>query len=220
MATGTLFGSDNFVAALNALKTVGKVNLLSSPRITAISGEEAKLAVATREAFVTNTVVQNTTNATTAENVNFIQVGVILKVKPLINEEGYVTMEIEPEVSSVANFLVTASGNRIPIVRTSNAKTRVMVKDGITIIIGGLIDRNIRKEVSKIPILGSIPILGLPFKKIENEAIDSELVIFLTPRVISGNVTTAEKKRFKRVLQPPKQEEDIYEDFKDFVTWK
>jgi type II secretory pathway component GspD/PulD (secretin) len=143
---------------------------------------------------------------------------VLLKVKPLINEDGYVTMEIEPEVSSVADLLVTSSGNRIPIIRTSNAKTRVMVKDGVTIVIGGLIDRNVRKEESKIPILGSIPIIGLPFKKIENETINAELVIFLTPRIITGDVTTEEKDKFKENLIPPENKKGILDDMKDFVT--
>ncbi|MBI1883652.1 MAG: hypothetical protein HYS08_05550 [Chlamydiae bacterium] len=208
-----------YQAVLDLLKKTGDIDILSTPRITVLNNEEAKIQVGTNEAYVTNTVVQNTTNATTAENVNFIQVGVILKVKPLINEEGYITMEIEPEVSSVSNFLVTASGNRIPIVRTSNAKTRVMVKDGVTIVIGGLIDRTTRKEVSKIPILGSIPIIGLPFKKIENEVSNSELVIFLTPRIITGDVETEEKEHFQKQLKEPAPEEPgVVNDVKDFVT--
>jgi general secretion pathway protein D len=207
-----------YQAVLDVLKQTGDINILSSPRITVLNNEEAEIQVGTNEAYVTNTVVQSTATATTAENINFIQVGVLLKVKPLINEDGYVTMEIEPEVSSVADLLVTSSGNRIPIIRTSNAKTRVMVKDGVTIVIGGLIDRNVRKEVSKIPILGSIPIIGLPFKKIENETINAELVIFLTPHIITGDVTTEEKDKFKENLIPPENKKGILDDMKDFVT--
>ncbi|MBI1870424.1 MAG: type II secretion system protein GspD [Chlamydiae bacterium] len=209
-----------YQAVLDLLKRTGDVNILSTPRITVLNNEEAKIQVGTNEAYVTNTVVQNTTNATTAENVNFIQVGVILKVKPRINEDGFVTMEIEPEVSSVASFLVTSSGNRIPIVRTSNAKTRVMVKDGVTIVIGGLIDRSVHKEVSKIPILGSIPILGIPFKKIENTVDSSELVIFLTPKIITGDVQTDEQDRFKKTFKEDPHEPGFIDDIKDFVTAK
>jgi len=207
-----------YQGVIDLLKKTGDVSILSSPRITVLHNEEAKIQVGTNEAYVTNTVVQNTTSATTAENVNFIQVGVILKVKPLINDEGYVTLQIEPEVSSVSNFLVTSSGNRIPIVRTSNAKTRVMVKDGVTIIIGGLIDKNVRKDTSKIPILGSIPILGLLFKKIDNETTNAELVIFLTPHIISGDVSTSENERFKEVFDPPKEDNKIMDDLKDFIA--
>ena len=207
-----------YQSVIDLLKKTGDVNILSSPRITVLHNEEAKIQVGTNEAYVTNTVVQNTTSATTAENVNFIQVGVILKVKPLINEDGYITLQIEPEVSSVSSFLVTSSGNRIPIVRTSNAKTRVMVKDGVTIVIGGLIDKNVRKETSKIPILGSIPILGLPFKKIDNEIKNAELVIFLTPHIITGDVSTNEKDKYKDVFEPVKDENKILDDIKDIVN--
>lgn len=209
-----------YQAVIDALKETGDVNILSSPRIAVLHGEEAKIQVGTNEAYVTSTAVQNTTNVTTAENVNFIQVGVLLKVKPLINEDLYVTMEVEPEVSSVSTFLQTASGNRIPIVRTSNAKTRVMVKDGVTVVIGGLIDRSLNKRISKVPILGSIPILGLPFKRIEDETISAELVIFLTPYIITGDVPTNEESRFKDTLELPKKDErkNILDDFKDFAV--
>jgi type II secretory pathway component GspD/PulD (secretin) len=72
--------------------------------------------------------------------------------------------------------------------------------------------------VSKIPILGSIPIIGLPFKKIENETINAELVIFLTPRIITGDVTTEEKDKFKETLIPPEDKKGILDDLKDFAT--
>lgn len=187
VATGTLFGSDAFSAALNALKQVGKVNLLSSPRITAISGEEAKIAVATREAFVTNTVVQNDTVATTAENVTFIDVGVILSVTPTINPDYYVNMKIRPEVSAVVRTLTTAEGNVIPIVSTQEAESTVLIRDGVTVILGGLIsDSRVRRD-SRIPVFGSLPIVGPLFRNTSYNLVKDEIVIFLTPHILSGD---------------------------------
>ncbi|MDP3980615.1 MAG: secretin N-terminal domain-containing protein [Chlamydiota bacterium] len=216
LADGGIDGQGNpYQGIIDALRTQGNVNILSTPKIAVINHEEAKIQVGTNEAYVTTSVVQNSSNATTAESVNFIQVGVLLKVTPHINEDGYVTMDIEPEVSSVASFLQTASGNQIPIVRTSNAKTTVMVKDGVTIVIGGLIDRIIRKRKKRVPILGSIPILGLPFKSVDNEEINRELVIFLTPHIISGDVQTDElirfDKRFPDTNKLPGLKEDVQE---------
>lgn len=187
VATGTIYGSDNFASALNALKTVGKVNLLSSPRITAISGEEAKIAVATREAFVTNTVVQNDTVATTAENVTFIDVGVILSVTPKINPDYYVNMKIRPEVSAVVRTLTTAEGNVIPIVSTQEAESTVLVRDGVTVILGGLITDSRSRRDNRIPIFGSLPIIGPIFRNTTNVLVKDEIVIFLTPHILSGD---------------------------------
>ncbi len=221
VAKGGADGIGNpYQGVLDLLKKTGDVDILSSPRITVLHNSEAKIQVGTNEAYVTNTVVQNTTNATTAENVNFIQVGVLLKVKPQINKDKYVTMEIEPEVSSVASFLTTSSGNKIPIVRTSNAKTRVMIKDGVTIVIGGLIDRSMSKERSKVPILGSIPIIGLPFKRVENQMTNSELVIFLTPHIITGDVESADKEKFKEKLYPEldrDKDRSAMKDLEEFI---
>jgi len=112
-------------------------------------------------------------------------------VTPTINQEGFVTMKIKPEVSSVTRTLTTASGNQIPIVQTSTAETTIMVKDGVTIIIAGLIEDQSLNTTKKVPILGDIPILGAAFRSKEEEVIKSELVIFLTPTIISGKESVA-----------------------------
>ncbi|MFB3069040.1 MAG: type II secretion system protein GspD [Acidobacteriota bacterium] len=185
MDVGTL-ADDNFTAVIQLLQTVGTTDVLSTPRISVVENEEAKILVGTREAFITSVVTQTQQAATTSEEVTFIDVGVSLTVTPTINQEGFVTMKIKPEVSSVTRTLTTASGNEIPIVQTSTAETTVMVKDGVTIVIAGLIEDQSLNTTKKIPILGDIPILGAAFRSKEEEVIKSELVIFLTPTIISG----------------------------------
>ena len=183
----SLPNQDSYDATLKLLKTVGETKLLSSPRITAINNQEAKILVGTREAYVTNTVTQGQTTTTTAENVTFLDVGVQLTVTPIINEDGYVTMKIKPEVSSVARYLTTSDENQIPIVDTTTAETKVMVKDGTTIIIGGLIKDETVRTVKKVPLAGDLPIIGMIFRQVKEEKEKTELVVFLTPHIITGD---------------------------------
>jgi general secretion pathway protein D len=164
-------------------------NILSSPRITALNNEEAKILVGSTEPYVTTTTTTPATGAvTTAESVNFIDVGVKLFVTPVIHDDDYITMKIKPEVSSVTRFVTTGNKNTIPVVETSEAETTVMVKNGVTIVIGGLIKDEKIASVSKVPILGDIPLIGLAFKNTDEILRKTELVIFLTPQIISGDV--------------------------------
>jgi len=186
LTVGTL-ATDDYTATLKLLKTIGETKLLSSPRITAINNEEASILVGTREAYITESVTQGESTTTTSESVTFLDVGVQLKVTPIINEDGFVTMKIKPEVSSVARILTTSQGNEIPIIDTTTAETKVMVKDGHTIIIGGLIKDETVRTIKKIPILGDIPFLGMAFRQVDEDKEKTELVVFLTPHIITGD---------------------------------
>jgi MSHA type pilus biogenesis protein MshL len=188
LVTGTLKDGNDFDAIVDAVKTAGKTNLLSSPRILALNNQEALINVGTREAFVTNTVVQSTSSATTAENVTFVDVGIKLKVTPTIGEDGFITLKIKPEVSNVERTIKTAQGNEIPIVATQEAETIIVVRDGSTVIMGGLIEDHQTKKTEKVPIIGSIPIIGIPFRKESDKIKKNELVLFLTPHIIGGDI--------------------------------
>ena len=100
-------------------------------------------------------------------------------------------MKIKPEVSSVTRTLTTALGNEVPIVETSTAETTVMVKDGTTIVIAGLMKDETIESVKKVPVLGDIPILGLAFRSQQEKVTKTELIFFLTPSIISGQESVA-----------------------------
>jgi type II secretory pathway component GspD/PulD (secretin) len=191
LIVGTLSKQHRFNVVLQFLQTVGKTNVLSTPQIATVENEEAKILVGTREAFITSLVTQTANAATTAEQVSFVDVGLQLKVLPTINDAGMVTMKIKPEVSSVNRELVTGTGNRIPIVETSSAETTVMVKDGVTIVIAGLMKDERISEVRKMPILGDLPLLGFVFRNTDDRVVKSELIFFLTPTIISGGEAVA-----------------------------
>lgn len=204
LSVGTL-AVDNFTVLFDVLQTAGKTNLVSSPRIAAINNHEARILVGTKEAYVTTTVTTPGTGAsTTAEAVNFIDVGMKLYVTPSIGDDGFITLKIRPEVSSVERNLVTAQGNTVPIVRTSESETTVMVKDGVTIVIAGLMEQRKETDHGGVPFLSQVPILGLPFRRTIDTTAKTELAVLLTPRIMTGdvsNISTEDKKEFKAQTQ-------------------
>lgn len=199
-------GEDDFNFVISALDGVGKTNTLSSPRLTVMNNQEAKLAVATREPFVSQTVVQGDSTATTADNVQFVDVGVTLTVKPTIAADNNVMIKIKPAVSTAGTPLElqgVASGSntsfvrtRVPVVTTQEVETMVIVKSGTTIVMGGLIQDRIDKSFRKIPVLGDIPFLGAPFRNKIEDAKKTELVVFLTPHILKPTSQTGEPSRF------------------------
>ena len=164
-------------------------NILSSPSITTVNNKEAKILVGSTQPYVTTTTTTPSSGpTTTAESVNFIEVGVKLYVTPTIHNDDFITMKIKPEVSSVTSSLKTSDNNEIPIVESSEAETTVLVKDRVTIVIGGLIKEEKVKNTEKVPILGDIPFFGNAFRNESDKVTKTEIVIFLTPRIISGDV--------------------------------
>ncbi len=212
LAIGTL-ASDNYTASFSFLKTLGDTKILSRPRIAVLNNQEARILVGTREAYVTQTLSQSADSTVTSENIQFIDVGVKLNVTPTINTDGYVTMKIKPEVSSVRETLTTALKSVVPIVETSESESVIKVKDGTMLMIAGLMKDDNRKDVTGIPILSRIPILGSLFGAHGSLKKKTEIVVFLTPHIISGDVKANEKEIQKWIpfdIVPDDVREDIF----------
>ncbi|OPX18606.1 hypothetical protein BXT86_00300 [candidate division WOR-3 bacterium 4484_100] len=161
-------------ATINLLEETGKAHTISSPRVTAVDNEEARILGGQRFGFPTRDISGNTV-------IQFYTVGTKLQVTPHINSLEEVTMEIHAEVSELDKASALAGR---PIVTTSEADTKVLVKDGHTVVIGGFIRKKKTKSVHGIPILKSIPILGALFRETTTSVEDRELLIFLTPTII------------------------------------
>lgn len=189
-ATSTPTNPEDYKGIIDILRTIGDTKILSSPRIMVLNNQEAKILVGTKDAYITSTVTQTQGNAVTAEAVNFVETGIKLFVTPIINEKGFVTMKIKPEVSSAETRTLISQDKKteVPIVTSSEAETTVMVKDGVTIIIGGLRKDQHKKTVKKIPILGDLPGLRYFFSSTSDEITKTDLVILLTPHIMSGEV--------------------------------
>jgi type II secretory pathway component GspD/PulD (secretin) len=192
ISIGTL-DSDNYSATMKLLETFGQAKVLSRPRIAVLNNQEAKVLVGTREAYITSTQSQAETTTITSESVEFIDVGVKLNLTPTINKDGFVTLKIKPEVSSVADTITTQAGSRIPIVKTSEAETVVKVKDGTMVMIAGLMEDTKRDDTTGIPFFAKIPIIGGLFGAKANQNKRAELVVFITPHIFAGDERITEK---------------------------
>lgn len=184
----TVSAKGEYKTVIDALRTLGDTKILSSPRIMAVNGQEAKILVGSKEAYLTSATTQVGDSASTTETVNFVDVGIKLFVTPEISREGSIIMKIRPEVSSSSyvDFGTATAPKKIPIVTTSEAETTVVVNDGTTIIIGGLRKDEKSETVKKIPILGDIPVIGWFARSTSREIKATDLVILLTPHLISG----------------------------------
>lgn len=180
-------GRQDFDVIVKYLATIGSTKILSNPKLAVVNNQEAKIHVGSKEAYVTSTTTTGQTTNTVAEQVTFVDVGVLLSVVPSINDDDFINLKVKSEISEVIDTLVTPTGNRIPIIDTSLAETTVLVKDGATVIIGGLRKETKVSSSSQIPFLGSIPVLGRFFSEKSDSKENSELLIVLTPRLISGD---------------------------------
>lgn len=186
MAIGNIEAT-RFFAALRAMKQISDTRILSSPKLLVANNEEASIHIGDRVPYVitTRTVVAGDT--VDAEDVKFIDVGLKLHVTASINDEGFVNMDIMPEISSVVGYLETTSGNLIPRVNTTYVKTNAIVKDGTTIIMGGL--KNEDKKIGRrgVPFLMDLPWIGGLFSTISEQSALTELVILITPHITLGD---------------------------------
>ena len=188
-----------YKAVIDMLRTIGRVRILSSPRIMVLNNEQAKIMVGTKDAYITSSIsVLESDDSISAQNVNFLDVGIKLFVTPFVNSEGYVTMRIHPEVSSSRREDIIAEGKvtQVPVVSTSETETTVMLKDGVTLLIAGLNSDEKSLTVKKVPFLGDIPFLGVFFRSRSQEHNRKELVILLTPHLVDNGVPSAAAARF------------------------
>ena len=175
----------DFDLLIRALNEQGKLNVLSRPEMTVHNNETANMQVGEEIRLVTNVQRSNTGDITST--VEARQVGVILQVTPSISADGFVHMQIAPEISSLSQRTVQISEDFLaPIIDTRTLNTTVTVKDGQTVVIGGLIQSRDEERKTKVPFLGDIPILGIPFRSHKISNIKTELLIIITPHVIPG----------------------------------
>ncbi|MBM3247953.1 MAG: type IV pilus secretin PilQ [Candidatus Omnitrophica bacterium] len=170
-------------AVLQVLSTRTDTNILSNPRIVTLDNQAANIIVGKKYPQP-----QYTYNAEQAKmqvsGWEYLDIGIILNVTPHVNKAGFVTLDIAPQVSDIDSF-ATVEGTSMPILTTEQAKTQVMIKDGETLVIAGLIKDQVSNTKNKIPILGDIPLIGLLFKKKTDTKQKTDLLIFITPHIIT-----------------------------------
>ena len=183
-------------AKLTAALLSSKGKVLAAPHILVLDNREARIQVGSQVPLATSstTYVSGTTTESTIPTTSTIQykdIGIILKVKPQINDSGLVSIELTQEVSSIGKP-ATIAGQAYSSIEKTETTTNLIAQDGETIIIGGLIREDIRKEKDGIPFLSKIPLIGNLFSFTSDSTDRTELIILLTPHVIKNEKDAVE----------------------------
>ena len=201
----TIAAGSDLNMVVNALAKTGKTKLLQNPHIATLDGKEATIKAITTQPYSELQYETGSSNIV-GKTYKFVDVGITLGVTPHINELGFITCEIRPEISSVLDWydsdpLRGEGKTGVPVVKKSYAETSVSVKDGVTIIIAGMIDELQIKKRTQVPFLGSIPLLGVLFRYDETTTENSETIVLLTPRIVTGDKFFERSKDVKKPVK-------------------
>lgn len=193
-------GQDGLTVNIDMLEEVLSTKVLANPRILVTENEEAKIHIGDKLAYVTTTTIGTGESQRVNEEIHYLNVGVQFVVTPRINEDGFVTMRIKPEVSTRTGTLRTPQGSEVPLINTTTLETEVIVKDMHTIIMAGLKQDEQIQEESGVTGLQNIPFLGNAFRHKQQQETMTEIVILITPRIVTGMEEYSEQQRLKRTL--------------------
>ena len=210
-------GDNDLTATLKALETFGDVKVLSSPKIMALNNQTAMLKVVDNAVYFT-TEVEPSTSATAGgllvsdavieTEVNTVPVGFVMSVMPYIDKNDVVTLHVRPTISRIVDTvadpnpeLAAASViSEIPVIQVREIESVLKVNSGDTAVIGGLMQDQVNRTNSGVPILSSIPLIGSLFSYQDDEYIKSELVIFIRPVVVHDASLTGDLKEYRKYL--------------------
>lgn len=180
MTTKKTRPAEDLVETLYGLVSDGKAKLIASPKIATLDNHEAVINIGSRIPYA---VPVSNGSGSTQWAVEYIDAGIKLKITPKIGKEGHITTSIQPEVSSISQWRTTAAGD-FPVISTRNVRATLRVKDGETIVVGGLMSETDRENISRVPVLGYIPLLGMLFQNKTVEKAKTEIVFMITPHLI------------------------------------
>jgi general secretion pathway protein D len=175
-------GLGGIQAAIRLLDTYGNVKVVSNPHIAALDNQKATIKVGDRIPINQQSIVGSTTNVVTT-TASYIDTGVLVQVTPHINAGGLVTLDVQAEVSNPGNPAVPGDA---PPISTRSVQTLVAVPSGETMVMGGLITETKQNSTSGLPLVNRIPILGALFGNQDYKNNRTELVLFVTPRVVDN----------------------------------
>ncbi|MCC6278601.1 MAG: type II secretion system secretin GspD [Oligoflexia bacterium] len=197
---GSAIEIPSLVGFINFLQTVATVNILSTPQIMALDNEEAEIEVGDK--VPTGTAVSTANNGTTTNSVTRDDLTIKLNIKPHISPGSKtIRLEIQQAIKGVSSRTIGPANLRENALATTQrtAKTNVLVRDGDTVVLGGLMNDEERVESAKVPLLGDIPIIGWLFKSKKTTLSKQNLMLFLTPKIIRNSYDAAQmtEQKFK-----------------------
>ncbi len=203
----------NYAAIVNALASDANSNMLSTPTLVTLDNEEAEIVIGSNVPFVTGSFSNTGASEGATNPFQTIQredVGLTLRIKPQINEGDAMRLEIEQEVSSIADSVAGASDI---VTNKRSIKTNVMVDDGQMVVLGGLIEEQIGESVQKVPLLGDIPLLGYLFRSTTADVTKTNLMVFIHPVILRDSAVagqyTNSKYNYIRSLQMGEDEDGV-----------
>jgi type II secretory pathway component GspD/PulD (secretin) len=200
----TTSGKWNFQGLIDFVETNKNVKILANPKVLVLNNQTATIdsieEIPYRE-------LTETSAGGSIGTVSFKEAGIKLEVTPQISDDGYIIMHVKPEQSAQTGKF-TIENSETPVIETRRTDTTLRVKDGQTIIIGGLRKSEPSVVKSKIPILGDIPLLGALFRKVDIDLIESELGVFITPHIYTDGELSAEE---LKLIEKGKEKKSLYE---------
>jgi MSHA biogenesis protein MshL len=187
VSTETINGQSIDRTFIDILKTQGKLKFLSNPKISTLNNQRAVIKVATDDAvFESTTTISTGGTPTTSSTIKYITIGLILDVIPYVDDQGNIVMNIHPMLTERTGVerVDQTTGNRVPVLNVREVDTTVRVKEGEMIVMGGLIREVSNEQTAGVPGISNVPFLGWPFRSWTNQVERTELVIFLTPKVV------------------------------------
>ncbi len=186
------FLDDSLGIFLNALETVGNVNVVASPKLLCLNKQKAEILIGSKLGYISTTMTQTFSS----QNVEFLDVGTQLRLRPFISSDGLVRMEVHPELSTGA--VTVEGGFTLPNKNLTEVTTNVMCPDGCTVIIGGLMREDLATDSTQVPWFGSAPLIGPLFRNKSDTVTRTEILVLLTPRIINDEGAAAEGAQFAR----------------------
>ncbi len=203
------FSDGRVTAFLNLLQINGRLRTLSTPTLLAMEDREAETVVGTRIGFKVTTTV----NQVTSETVEFLESGIILKVTASVDRNNRILLDIQPEVSAGS-----VSDDGIPSKTTTQVNTQMLVPDGQTVFMGGLIQRSNTQTREGVPGLQDIPLISGLFSNASETINTTEIVVLLTPRIVDFEVANAEQDTIDRVLDVDRLMENDEKEIVDSIS--
>jgi MSHA biogenesis protein MshL len=179
----------DFSGLLNAFATQGKVNVLSSPRVTAMNNQPAIIRIGTQDVFfITTTQTDPQTGQIIQSTVSpqSLTEGVVLSVTAQVSADGIIHMSLNPSITERTGVATSRLGDTVPIVSVRETDTLVRVREGETVVIAGLMQDRMTNDVGKVPLLGDLPAVGGLFRRTERGHRKTDLVILLTPTLLGA----------------------------------
>lgn len=181
MSIGFIY--NNTAVFIEMLEQVTNTNIISNPKMLVVNKQRGDILIGQQDGYLTTEVSETFTS----QKVEFLETGTKLQVRPFVGRDGFVRLEIHPEISEGSVRIVSGAGQdspALPTKKTTQVTTNVMVKDGHTVVIGGLFHDRVKSQRRQTPILGDIPYFGAAFRSTYDQTVREEIIILITPHLV------------------------------------